>query len=124
MSPASPLKDLNMADYVPSLRNAAVVRMVKQLSEVYSTMRIEELSKVGFSPPLKPRLRTRFCFGGGPGPGCCCGDAAMCPLAPATGCFLRRLAGQACSRHAGSSRRPRNHPLHHHTAPSPRPMRS
>lgn len=47
MSPAAPLKDLNMADYVPALRNAAVVRMVKQLSDVYSTMRIEALSKVG-----------------------------------------------------------------------------
>ena len=47
MSPASPLKDLSMSDYVPALRNAAVVRMVKQLSEVYSTMRISELCKVG-----------------------------------------------------------------------------
>jgi translation initiation factor 3 subunit A len=46
MSPASPLKDLAMADYVPALRNAAVVRMVKQLSDVYSSMRISELSKV------------------------------------------------------------------------------
>lgn len=46
MSPASPLKDLAMGDYVVALRNAAIVRMVKQLSEVYSTMRIEELTKV------------------------------------------------------------------------------
>lgn len=46
MSAASPVKDLAMADYVPALRNAAVVRMAKQLSEVYSTMRIEELAKV------------------------------------------------------------------------------
>jgi len=46
MSPASPLKDLAMGDYVPALRNAAVVRMVKQLSEVYSTMRIADFAKL------------------------------------------------------------------------------
>lgn len=60
MSPASPLKDLTMADYVPALRNAAVVRMVKQLSDVYSTMRISELSKVG---PRRMQERRSHAFG-------------------------------------------------------------
>lgn len=43
MSSASPVKDLAMALYVPSLKRAAVLRALKQLSDVYSTMTIKEL---------------------------------------------------------------------------------
>jgi len=38
MSAASPVKDLAMAQYIPSLKQVAVLRLLKQLSEVYSTM--------------------------------------------------------------------------------------
>ena len=44
MSAASPVKDLAMAQYVPSLKQVAVLRLLKQLSEVYSTMHIKELA--------------------------------------------------------------------------------
>uniref|UniRef100_A0A383WAX7 Eukaryotic translation initiation factor 3 subunit A n=1 Tax=Tetradesmus obliquus TaxID=3088 RepID=A0A383WAX7_TETOB len=51
MSAASPVKDLAMAQYVASLKRAAVLRALKQLSEVYSTMNIAELAKlVPFMP--------------------------------------------------------------------------
>eukprot|EP00775_Hariotina_reticulata_P001959 gene1959-2286_t len=44
MSAASPVKDLAMAQYVSSLKQVAVLRLLKQLSEVYSTMHIKELA--------------------------------------------------------------------------------
>lgn len=44
MSAASPVKDLAMAQYIPSLKQVAVLRLLKQLSEVYSTMHISELA--------------------------------------------------------------------------------
>ncbi|KAF6256090.1 eukaryotic translation initiation factor 3a [Scenedesmus sp. NREL 46B-D3] len=51
MSAASPVKDLAMGQYVASLKRAAVLRALKQLSEVYSTMTIAELAKlVPFMP--------------------------------------------------------------------------
>lgn len=46
MSAASPVKDLNMAQYLPSLRAAAVLRALKQLSEVYSRMAIPQLASL------------------------------------------------------------------------------
>jgi translation initiation factor 3 subunit A len=46
MSAASPVKDLAMGQYVASLKRAAVLRALKQLSEVYSTMTIAELAKL------------------------------------------------------------------------------
>eukprot|EP00879_Flechtneria_rotunda_P015205 GHRR01015895.1.p1 GENE.GHRR01015895.1~~GHRR01015895.1.p1 ORF type:complete len:658 (+),score=275.95 GHRR01015895.1:165-2138(+) len=44
MSAASPVKDLNMEQYIPSLKQVAVLRALKQLNEVYSTMHISELA--------------------------------------------------------------------------------
>ena len=46
MSPASPVKDINMAQYVASLKQVAVVRLLKQLSDVYSTMKISDLAQL------------------------------------------------------------------------------
>ncbi|KAF5827767.1 eukaryotic initiation factor [Dunaliella salina] len=51
MSPASPVKDVALGQYVDSLKQVAVLRLLKQLSEVYSTMRISTLAElVPFMP--------------------------------------------------------------------------
>ncbi|KAF8071218.1 TIF3A1 [Scenedesmus sp. PABB004] len=44
MSAASPVRDLAMAQYLPSLKQVAVLRSLKQLGEVYSSMHIAEVA--------------------------------------------------------------------------------
>lgn len=44
MSAASPVKDLHMDQYTKPLKQAAVLRLLKQLSEVYSSMHIKEVA--------------------------------------------------------------------------------
>lgn len=46
MSPASPVKDANLGMYVNSLKQVALLRLLKQLSEVYSTMRVSSLAEL------------------------------------------------------------------------------
>lgn len=51
MSTASPVKDANLGMYVNSLKQVALLRLLKQLSEVYSTMRVSSLAElVSFMP--------------------------------------------------------------------------
>uniref|UniRef100_A0A7S0S2D0 PCI domain-containing protein n=1 Tax=Chlamydomonas leiostraca TaxID=1034604 RepID=A0A7S0S2D0_9CHLO len=51
MSGASPVKDVNLGMYVNSLKQVALLRLLKQLSEVYSTMRVQSLAElVSFMP--------------------------------------------------------------------------
>jgi len=44
MSAASPVKEVSLAMYVNSLKQVAVLRLLKQLSEVYSTLKISSLA--------------------------------------------------------------------------------
>jgi hypothetical protein len=44
LSSHSPVKAVLLDKYVPCLKQVAVLRMLRQLSEVYSTMRISELA--------------------------------------------------------------------------------
>lgn len=48
MSAASPVKDLAMGQYCTPLKQAAVLRLLKQLSEVYSSMHIGEVRVAGW----------------------------------------------------------------------------
>ncbi|MEW5303996.1 MAG: hypothetical protein WDW36_006639 [Sanguina aurantia] len=46
LSPAAPIKDVALASYTASLKQVAVLRLLKQMSEVYSTVRISSLAEL------------------------------------------------------------------------------
>ena len=44
MSPASPIKEVTLSRYVSDLKQVAVLRLVKQISEVYSSLQVSSLA--------------------------------------------------------------------------------
>lgn len=46
LSPASPVKSVSLARYIPNLKQVAVLRLLKQLSDVYSSLKISSLASM------------------------------------------------------------------------------